>query len=305
MAHNHDHHGHSHSVSPGQVNNAFRIGIALNLLFVIIEVFAGLNIHSLSLLSDAGHNLADVASLALSLFALRMLKVKPSDKYTYGYKKTTILVALFNAVILLLSIGAISYEAIIRLIHPVSLPGNKVAIIAGIGILINASSALLFFRSKEKDLNVKSAYLHLMSDAVVSLGLVIGGIIIFYSRLFWIDSALSIAVAIVILISTWRLLRDSLRLSLDGVPADISMEEVKNVVMKLTGVKDFHHIHVWAISTSQNALTGHLVLAQHISIEQEQKIKHHIRHELEHHNIQHITIETEWDNEACEGVNCL
>ena len=302
MAHDHDHH--HHSVNLENVNSAFIVGIILNLLFVVIEVIAGLNIHSLSLLSDAGHNLADVASLALSLFALKMLKIKPTDQYTYGYKKTTILVALFNAVLLLLSIGAISYEAVIRMIHPVALPGKTVALVAGIGIVINASTALLFFKTKEKDLNVKSAYLHLMSDAFVSLALVIGGIIIFYSNWFWIDSVLSIIVALVILFSTWKLLKDSLRLSLDGVPADIQIDKIKNAVANVPGVKDFHHIHIWAISTAQNALTAHLVLTQKISIEQEQEIKHKIRHELEHHNIQHVTIETEWENEDCEMVEC-
>ncbi|MEP6676741.1 MAG: cation diffusion facilitator family transporter [Ferruginibacter sp.] len=304
MAHNHDHHGHDHSINMEHVSRAFIVGITLNLLFVIIEVIAGLRIHSLSLLSDAGHNLADVAGLALSLFAMKMLKVKPTDTYTYGYKKTTILVALFNAVILLVSIGAISYEAIFRLINPVPLPGKTVALVAGIGIFINASTALLFFKTKEKDLNIKSAYLHLASDAAVSLGLVAGGIIIFYTHWFWVDSVLGITVAVVILFSTWRLLKDSLRLSLDGVPVDIHMDDIKNSILKMDGVKDFHHIHIWAISTAENALTAHLVLQQGISNEQEQKIRHAVRHELEHHNIKHVTIETERGDEDCEVMEC-
>ena len=221
--HDHDHdHGfslghHHHPVNLAKVNRAFIIGIVLNFLFVIIEVVVGLSIHSLSLLSDAGHNLADVASLAMALIAIRLLKIKPTDKYTYGYKKTTILVALLNAAILLVSIGAIGFEAIHRLMDPEPLPGKTISIVAAIGILINATTAMLFMRDRENDLNVRGAFLHLLSDAIVSAALVIGGIIIVFTHLFWIDAVMSLLVAIVILISTWQLLRDSLRLSLDGV----------------------------------------------------------------------------------------
>ena len=232
----------------------------------MIEVITGFYIHSLSLLSDAGHNLADVGALALSLLAFKLLKVKPNDRYTYGYRKTSILVALFNAAVLLVSIGAIMYEAIHRLIHPEPLPGKIVALIAAIGIVINSATAILFFSNKEKDLNIKSAYLHLMSDAVVSLGIVIGGIIIFYTNYFWIDSALSILIAVVIFFSTWRLLRDSFRLSMDAVPANIQIDDIKSAALKVSGVKDLHHIHIWALSTNENALTAHLVLSEEATI---------------------------------------
>ena len=226
-----------------------------------MKLLRGLVIHSLSLLSDAGHNLADVAALALSLLAFKLLKVKSNKKYTYGYRKTSILVALFNSLVLVLSIGAIAYEAVQRFFHPQPVQGVTIAIIAAIGILVNGSTALLFMRDKEKDMNVKSAYLHLMSDAVVSLGIVIGGILIVYTGWFWIDSVISIVIAVVILFSTWGLLKDSLRLSLDGVPADIKLDEIKATALKTAGVKDFHHVHIWAISTTENALTAHLVLA--------------------------------------------
>src|SRR4051812_45360423 len=162
-SHNHTHHHHEHAITLTHVNSAFIIGIALNFLFVVIEVIAGLYIHSLSLLSDAGHNLADVGALALSLLAFRLLKVKSSENYTYGYRKTSILVALFNAVVLLVSIGAILYEAAHRFFNPEPLPGTTIAIIAGIGIVINFVTALMFQRDKHKDINIKSAYLHLMS----------------------------------------------------------------------------------------------------------------------------------------------
>jgi len=308
--HTHDHshsHGlghHHHPVNLKEVNQAFVIGIVLNFAFVIIEVIVGLNIHSLSLLSDAGHNLADVASLAMSLIAIRLLKVRPTERYTYGFKKTTILVALLNAAILLLSLGAIGYEAIHRLISPEPLPGKTISIVAAIGIVINALTAMLFFRSKENDLNIRSAFLHLLSDAIVSAALVVGGLIIFYTNLFWIDAALSLLVAFVILFSTWQLLRDSLRLSLDGVPAGIEIRKIRDAIAKMKGVKDFHHIHVWAISTTENALTAHVVVDRSCTMEYVDQLKHDIKHELLHLNIQHATLEVEMEDAPCDEPDC-
>ncbi len=292
-------HHHHHAETLTHVNTAFIVGISLNFLFVILEVIVGLYIHSLSLLSDAGHNLADVGALALSLLAFRLLKVKSNETYTYGYRKTSILVALFNAMVLLVSIGAIAYEAIHRFLNPEPIVGTTIAWVAGIGIIINAGTALMFLRNKEKDLNQKSAYLHLMSDAVVSFGLVIGGIVMFYTNWFWIDSVLSFVIAVVIFFSTWQLLKDSLRLSLDGVPANIKVEDIKVEARKITGVKDLHHVHIWAISTTENALTAHLVLEKNMTLEQEIAIKSQFRHELEHKNIHHITLETERENNMC------
>jgi cobalt-zinc-cadmium efflux system protein len=300
--HSHDHHGHSHGkiIELRSVSSAFIIGIILNLAFVFIEAFVGLFIHSLSLLSDAGHNLADVASLGLSLFAFRMMKLKSNTIYTYGYKKTTVLVALLNGSILLVSIGAIMYESIHRLILPEPLPGETISIVAAIGIVINATTAMLFFRNKESDLNIKGAFLHLMGDAIVSAALVIGGIIILYTKWYWIDPLLGILVAVVIIFSTWRLLRDSLRLSLDAVPQGIDLRAVQSTIEKIPGVQDFHHIHIWALSTTENALTGHVVLKREIGIESQEKIKKEIKHELLHFNIQHVTLETETETLACE-----
>ncbi|MEO5890246.1 MAG: cation diffusion facilitator family transporter [Ferruginibacter sp.] len=293
MAEEHSHHHHHHNVDPVNMNKAFVWGIALNLAFVIIEVIAGFYNHSLSLLSDAGHNLADVGSLALSLLAFQMLKKKATEKYTYGYRKTSILVALFNAVVLLISIGIIAYEGIRRLFDPQVVAGINVSIIAAIGIAINFLSARLFFKNKESDMNVKSAYLHLMADALVSLGIVIGGIIIYFTKWYWLDPVISIVIAVVILVSTWHLLIESLRLSLDGVPQNISLPGIKNAAISMSGVIDFHHIHVWAMSTTENALTGHLVLSTLLTPVEEQKIKLDLKHKLEHQNIQHCTLETE------------
>jgi cobalt-zinc-cadmium efflux system protein len=304
MEHHAHHHHHDHSSKLSNVNAAFIIGISLNLLLVIVQVVVGLFIHSLSLLSDAGHNFADVGALAISLLAFRLLKVKANKQYTYGYRKVSVLTALFNAMVLLVSIGAILYEAAHRFLNPEPMPGLTIALVAGVGIVINAVSALFFLRDKDKDLNIKSAYLHLMADAVISLGLVLGGVMIYYTQWFWVDSLLSVIVAVVILVSTWQLLKDSVRLSLDGVPHDIDLDQIKAAALKVDGVKGFHHIHIWAISTTENALTAHLVLAQDVSHDQEQNIKHHLRHELEHKNIQHITLETERENEPCEMVAC-
>jgi cobalt-zinc-cadmium efflux system protein len=300
--HDHSHHGHSHGqvIALRSVSSAFVIGIILNLAFVVIEVVVGLVINSLSLLSDAGHNLADVASLGLSLFAFHMMKVKSNTVFTYGYKKTTVLVALLNAGILLVSIGAILYESIHRLILPEPIPGKTISIVAAIGILINATTALLFFRNKDSDLNVKGAFLHLLSDAVVSAALVVGGIVIIYTHWYWIDPALGILVAVVIVFSTWNLLRDSLRLSLDGVPQGIDLRAVQAAIEKMPDVQDFHHIHIWALSTTENALTGHVVLKKEIGMEAQEKIKKDIKHQLLHFNIQHITLETETESLACE-----
>jgi cobalt-zinc-cadmium efflux system protein len=307
MAHNHSDHnhaGHSHSHAPKitSLNKAFIIGIALNLVYVIIQIAIGLQINSLSLLSDAGHNFLDVAGLALAMVAFKLSKSKATDKYTYGRKKASILISLLNAVILLISIGAIGYEAIFRFQNPQPLPGVTIAIIAAIGIVINGVSAFMFFRDKESDINVKAAFLHLASDALVSLGLVVGGIIIYYTHLYWIDPLLSIVICLVIIASTWNLLKDSLRLSLDGVPDNVDIQKVKDQVMKVEGVKNFHHLHVWAISNTQNAMTGHLVVANNLSMTEISKLKHKIKHQLEHLNIQHSTLETETEN--CEETIC-
>ncbi len=305
LEHNHNHiHSHDYTVINPDVNKAFIAGIILNFLFVIVEVIVGLVIHSLSLLSDAGHNFTDVGALALSLLAIRLLKVKSKNNYTYGYRKTSILVALINSMLLLVSIGAIVYEAVNRLFHPVLIQGNTIAVVAVIGICVNSVSAFLFFHNKDSDMNIKSAYLHLLSDAFVSVGIVIGGIAIYYTHWFWLDSVISIIIAVVILVSTWKLLKGSLRLSLDGIPDNIQIDEIIKIAKEVDGVKDIHHIHIWAISTTENAFTAHLVLNNDVNTEMEQTIKDELRHRLFHKNIHHITIETERDNIDCDMKVC-
>jgi len=301
--HEHSHHAHHHGPTEiSSLNKAFITGIVLNLAYVLVQIIIGLKINSLSLLSDAGHNFLDVAGLALAMLAFKLSKSKTSEKYTYGYRKASILISLFNAVVLLISIGAIAYEALLRFRYPQPLPGTTIAIIAAIGIVINGASAFMFFRDKEKDINVKAAFLHLAADALVSLGLVVGGIIIYYTHLYWIDPLLSIIICFVIIASTWSLLKNSLRLSLDGVPGNVDVQKVKTAVLKVTGVKDFHHLHIWAISTTQNAMTGHVIVSRDFTLTQISKLRQDIKHQLEHLNIQHSTIEIE--NETCDDEIC-
>jgi cobalt-zinc-cadmium efflux system protein len=298
MAHDHSHHNHTIS----NVNKAFIIGIVLNAAFVVVEFATGIYTNSLALLSDAGHNLSDVATLILSLFAIKMAKRKATARYTYGFHKSTILASLVNAVILLIAVGSIGWEAIQRFMHPEETQGKVISIVAAIGIFVNGVSALFFFRDKEKDLNVKGAYLHLFADMLVSVGVVIAGVIIFYTDIKWIDPLIGLVIMIVVLFSTWSLLAESLRLSLDAVPADINMEKIKAETLKVKGVKEIHHIHVWAMSTTRNAMTAHLILEENLNQKQIAEIKHTLKHELEHLNIQHVTLETESVN--CKEKDC-
>jgi cobalt-zinc-cadmium efflux system protein len=296
-------HDHNHTPKVSNLNKAFIIGISINALYVIIELAAGLYYNSLSLISDAGHNLSDVATLALALLAFRLVKVEPNDKFTYGYRKSTILVSLINSVVLFIAIGGIIWETISRMHHPVIIQGQPVAIVAGIGIVINGLSALLFFRNKDKDLNIKGAYLHMMADAAVSMGVVVSGILIMLYQLYWLDVAMSLFIVLVIFYSTWNLFKDSLSLTLDGVPKGINMDEVVSEIKGVDGVLDVHHLHVWAISTSQNAMTAHIIVHPKVGIEQLDLLKKNIKHELEHVNIHHATLEFETEDENCTDTN--
>jgi len=298
--------GHHHNTElHDNINRAFIIGIVLNAAFVVVEIIAGFSNNSLALLTDAGHNLSDVGSLLLSLIAFKLAKVKSNDRFTYGYKKTTILASLFNAVILLTAVGAILWEAVNRFSSPREIQGFSVAIVALIGIAINSVTAFMFFRNRKKDLNIKGAYLHLFADALVSLGVVIGGIIMYYTGLYWIDPVLSIIIGVVILYGTFGLLKDSLKLSLDAVPENVEIEKVKSVFIETVGIKDFHHIHIWAISTSQNAMTVHVVVDEKLTSSEITALKCKLKHELEGLNIHHLTVETEIEIDCCNEIECF
>lgn len=307
MAHAHHHghsHSHSHAPAPAAVNKAFIIGAVLNTAYVVVEFGIGFYYNSLALLADAGHNLSDVASLLLALLAFRLGRVHQRPGYTYGYRKSTVLVSLLNALLLLLAVGAIVWESIQRFRHPEPIAGDAVAVAAGVGIVINSLSALLFFRDKEHDLNIKGAYLHLLVDALVSAGVVVSGLAIRSTGWYWLDPLMGIVVAIIIIGSTWRLLADSVRLSLDGVPLNVDVEKITTEIRKVGGIRDVHHIHVWAMSTTENALTAHLVLQPGLDEPQIVALKHTIRHELEHLGIGHATLETELSAADCEEEEC-
>jgi cobalt-zinc-cadmium efflux system protein len=288
------HHDHTHSHQPdiNQGNkNAFLVGIALNAAFVLAEIIAGFIYNSMALLTDAGHNISDIASLVLSLLAFRIARKRSTVAFTYGYKKTTILAALANAVLLLLAVGVLGFESITRLFSPERVEGGMIAWIAGLGIIINAVSAWLFFRVKNKDLNTRSAYLHLLADALVSVGVVVAGLLIQYTGWYWLDPAIGLVIMVVILVSTWGLLTESFRMTIDAVPPGIDLEDVKNVIRKIPGVDEVAHVHVWPLSTTENALTAHVRVDRSLSFEGKLELVKKIKHELQHHNIQHSTIE--------------
>ena len=298
MPHDHHEHLHSHSHAITSLNKAFILGIVLNLGFVAAEFVAGFMTNSMGLLSDAGHNLSDVASLVLAMLAFRLAKVQSNKKYTYGYKKSTVLVSLLNAVILLVAVGIIIAESIDKILHPEPVAGNVIIWVAGIGVVINAFTAWLFMKDKDKDLNVKGAYLHMAADALVSVGVVISGIVIVHTGWYLIDPVIGLVIAAVIIYSTWSLLHDSIRLSLDGVPVNIDRDEIETLIRSVDGVKDVHHMHIWAISTTETALTAHIVVDTDMSRMEE--IKHEVKHLLEHEDIGHATLEFESSQVACE-----
>lgn len=299
MSHEHHHEHHHHQIN--QLNKAFIIGIALNAGFVVAEFTAGFWYNSLGLISDAGHNLGDVASLVLAMLAFRLAGVHPNTKYTYGYKKSTVLVSLLNAVILLVTVGFILTESIEKIFHPRAVDGDAVAWVAGAGVVINALTAWLFMKDKEKDLNIKGAYLHMAADALVSVGVVISGIVIVHTGWYIIDPLIGMAIAIIIVVSTWGLLRDSLRLSLDGVPQGMNYEEIGGVIAGIPGIDSFHHLHIWALSTTETALTVHVVTKD---MENMETLKCELKQRLRKAGIFHATLEFENPGQTCEPECC-
>ena len=295
MTHEHEHH-HHHDHTITSLNKAFIWGIALTVGFVVVEFAVGLYYGSMGLLSDAGHNLSDVASLLLAMLAFRLAQAKATPKYTYGYKKSTVLISLLNSVILLIAVGVIVAESIGRMMHPEPVVGGAIAWTAGVGVVINGFTAWLFMKDKDRDLNVKGAYLHMAADALVSVGVLVSGLVISWTGWTIVDPIVGLVVAGVIVASVWSLTRDSLRLSLDGVPGDIDVAEIEQAMTAVPGVRAVHHIHVWAISTTENALTAHVVLD---SLSRMEGVKHALKELLEHEGIPHATLEFESAAEQC------
>jgi cobalt-zinc-cadmium efflux system protein len=265
-------------------------GILLNLVFVAVEFGYGVKINSLSLLADAWHNLGDVAGLIISLFAFKMAAKQPTKEYTYGFSKATILASLANCVLLFIAISSMGHEAYNRFIDPQPTSGNIVSWVAGVGVVINTATALLFMSNNE--LNSRAAYLHMAADAGVSLAVLVGGLLISYTGVTMIDPLLGILVCMVILFGTLNLFRQSLRLSLDGVPEGIDIALVESKILSIPGVAAVEHLHIWALSTTRNAMTAHLMLDTKLSAEDQEAIKERVRHEIEHENVHHCILET-------------
>jgi cobalt-zinc-cadmium efflux system protein len=255
-----DHHHHDHAHTPSDYGRAFAIGIALNLAYVAAEAAFGVLAGSLALLADAGHNLGDVLGLVLSWGAAMLGRRRPSQRFTYGLRSSSILAALANAIILLVVTGGIAWEAVLRLAQPVAVEGGIVAWVAAAGILVNGGTALLFARGRSRDLNVRSAFLHMMADALVTAGVLVTGVAIALTGQGWIDPAVSLLVSAVIVYGTWDLLREATGLALDAVPAGIDLVAVRTHLAALPGVEAIHDLHIWGMSTTETALTCHLVM---------------------------------------------
>ena len=290
MSHSHSHHHHEMN----NYNRSFAIGIALNVIFVVIEVSYGLMADSLALIADAGHNLSDVLSLMLAWGASYLATKHPTQKRTYGLRKVTIMASLISAVLLLVALGGIAWESIERLSSPQPVDGLTIIVVAAIGVIINTATALLFVKGQAHDLNIRAAYLHMAADAAISLGVVVAGVVIMLTGWLWLDPVLSLGIVVVILLGTWGLLRDSINLSIDAVPEGINVSEIKEYLHSLEGVSDMHDLHIWALSTTETALTVHLVTTQeNIDNDFLHKIDEHLHH---HFNIVHVTIQIEKHN---------
>lgn len=294
---------HEHSHSPQNFGRAFAIGIALNAVFVMIEAGAGFYADSLALLTDAGHNLGDVMGLVVAWGASYLSQWKPTQRFTFGFRKSSVLAALLNALFLLVSIGAISWEAVGRLRAPAPVESAVVIVVAAIGIVINTATALLFMRGRKGDLNIRGAFLHMLADAAVSVGVVVAGVAITWTGRTVIDPVVSLAIAAIILAGTWSLLRDSVGLAMDAVPTHIDADAVRDYLLGLPGVRDVHHVHIWGLSTTEAAMTAHVVLSQP---DLNNALLAHIREELHgRFHIDHATIQLEaHEAEVCMTKQC-
>ncbi|WP_298019688.1 cation diffusion facilitator family transporter [uncultured Parasphingopyxis sp.] len=311
--HSHDHHhghghGHSHDHghhhhAPTSFGRAFAIGIALNTVYVIVEAGYGLAIGSMALLADAGHNLSDILGLIIAWTGATLAKRAPSKRFTFGLRGSSILAALANAILLLVAVGLIASEAIQRIFYPAPVAGGTIIIVAAIGIVVNGATAMLFARGRKGDINIRGAYLHMAADAAVSAGVVIAGALILWTGATWIDPVTSLVIGLVILLSTWELLIGAVKMSLAAVPEHIDTDEVEADLAALDGVAHVHHLHIWNMSTTETAMTVHLVMpAGHPGDD----FLHAAQHRLEEkYQIGHSTIQIErGDGGGCDDGEC-
>ena len=304
MAHQHHHHDHAHahghaghSHAPDNFGFAFAVGVVLNAGFVAAEVIFGYAANSLALISDAVHNFSDVIALLLAWAAVWLARKRPTEQHTYGYRRASILAALINAGLLLIAVGGIAVEAINRIREPADVAGWTVVLVATLGIVVNGGTALLFMRGRHGDLNIRGAYLHMAADAGVSLGVVVAAFAIMLTGWQWVDPAISLCIAAVVLASGWGLARDSVNLALDGVPKGIELADVKEYLGQLQGVTEVHDLHIWAMSTNETALTAHLVRPGGY----EDSFLHGVCEELSHRfKIHHATLQIEAGSDVCK-----
>lgn len=295
--HAHDHH-HGHSHAPASFGRAFAVGITLNLGFVVVEAVYGVIAGSMALVADAGHNLSDVLGLVIAWTASVLAARPPSARFTYGFKSSSILAALGNAAFLLVALGAILVETVRRLIEPEPVAGGPVMAVAAVGIVINTVTALMFMRGRKHDINIRGAYLHMAADAAVSAGVVVAGLLITLTGAQWIDPVTSLLIVGIIAVGTWGLLKDSLRMSLHAVPPGIDERKVRHFLNSLSGVEAVHDLHIWPMSTTETALTAHLVMpGGHPG----DSFLHQLAHELDHDfGIGHATVQVE----TIDGHEC-
>jgi cobalt-zinc-cadmium efflux system protein len=303
MTHQHDHdhshrHGHAgHRHAPDSFGVAFAVGVALNAAFVGAELVFGYAANSLALISDAVHNLSDVLALLLAWGAAWLARRRPTRQHTYGYRRASILAALINAGLLLIGVGGIAVEALNRIREPAAMAGFTVVVVAAIGILVNGVTAVLFMRGRHGDLNIRGTFLHMAADAGVSLGVVVAALVIMFTGWLWVDPAIGLCIAAVVLASGWGLARDSVNFALDGVPKDVELPDVMDYLGQLEGVTEVHDLHIWAMSTSETALTAHLVRPAGF----DDTFLHGVCEQLSHRfRIQHATLQIEAGNDVCK-----
>ena len=290
----HDHTGLGHTHAPSSFGRAFAIGTALNIGYIIVQVIFGIAAHSLALVADAGHNLGDVLGLVLAWWASHLTKQPATDQRTYGMRRSSILAALANAIFLLVAVGGISWEAIRRFGDKSAVAGWTVIWVAGIGVIINLGTALLFQAGREGDLNIRGAFLHMAADAAVSFGVVIAGAIILFTGWHWLDPTVSLLINAIIVYGTWGLLRDSFNLAMDAVPPGVNVADVRRYLQSIPTITDAHHLHIWALSTTETALTVHLVKPDPLD---DDGVLRRINQELtERFGIGHATIQLEREN---------
>lgn len=291
-------HDHAHSHAPESFDRAFAIGIVLNTGFVMVEAGAGFWYGSMALVADAGHNLSDVLSLLIAWAASAAARRPPSERFTYGLKSSSILAAMANAALLLVALGAIAIETFRRLFDPAPVESGAIMIVAGIGIVINTATALMFMRGRKHDLNIRGAYLHMAADAAVSAGVVIAGLLIALTGWLWVDPVAGLVIVAIIAIGTWGLLKDSVKMALLAVPDSIDMPRVRQYLADLPGVEAVHDLHVWPMSTTETALTAHLVMPRGHPGD---SFLHDLAHRLDHDfGIHHATVQVE----LLSGAGC-